>query len=104
AACATSCPTPKVSCTAAAAARAAVTIRAAVALAAAVPAAAAAAAAAVVGRTPKPRIAITAGDPAGIGPEITAFAAADPRVLAVCEPVVYAPPDLQRFQPGVLSG
>ena len=52
----------------------------------------------------KPRIAITAGDPAGIGPEIAAAAAADPRVLAVCEPVVYAPPDPQRFQPGILSG
>ena len=39
----------------------------------------------------KPRIAITAGDPAGIGPEIAAAAAADPRVLAVCEPVVYGP-------------
>ena len=55
-------------------------------------------------RTPKPRIAITAGDPAGIGPEIAAAAAADPRVLAVCEPVVYAAPDPQRFPPGVLSG
>jgi len=52
----------------------------------------------------KPRIAITAGDPAGIGPEIAAVAAADPRVLAVCEPVIYAPPDPQRFQPGMLSG
>jgi len=57
-----------------------------------------------VGRTPKPRIAITAGDPAGIGPEIAAAAAADPRVLAVCDPVVYAPQDPRRFPPGVLSG
>jgi 4-hydroxythreonine-4-phosphate dehydrogenase len=56
-----------------------------------------------VERTPKPRIAITAGDPAGIGPEIAAAAAADPRVLAVCEPVLYAAPDPQRFPPGVLS-
>ena len=52
----------------------------------------------------KLRIAITAGDPAGIGPEIAAAAAADPRVLAVCEPIVYAVPDLQRFPAGVLSG
>jgi 4-hydroxythreonine-4-phosphate dehydrogenase len=37
----------------------------------------------------RPRIAITEGDPAGIGPEITAKAARDPRVLAVCEPVIY---------------
>jgi 4-hydroxythreonine-4-phosphate dehydrogenase len=51
-----------------------------------------------------PRIAITVGDPAGIGPEIAAAAAADPRVRAVCEPVVYAAPDPQRFAPGVLSG
>jgi 4-hydroxythreonine-4-phosphate dehydrogenase len=37
----------------------------------------------------KPRVAITAGDPSGIGPEIAAKAAADPDVLAVCEPIVY---------------
>jgi 4-hydroxythreonine-4-phosphate dehydrogenase len=37
----------------------------------------------------KPRVAITVGDPAGIGPEIAEKAAADPGVLAVCEPVVY---------------
>lgn len=51
-----------------------------------------------------PRIAITTGDPAGIGPEIAEKAAADPRVLAVCEPIVYAPPGLHGFEPGVLSG
>jgi 4-hydroxythreonine-4-phosphate dehydrogenase len=38
-----------------------------------------------------PRVAITAGDPAGIGPEIAARAAADARVLAVCDPVVFGP-------------
>lgn len=38
---------------------------------------------------PKPRIALTVGDPAGIGPEIVAKAAADPGVLAVCEPVIF---------------
>ena len=37
----------------------------------------------------KPRIALTTGDPAGIGPEIVAKAAEDPRVTAVCEPVIY---------------
>jgi 4-hydroxythreonine-4-phosphate dehydrogenase len=51
----------------------------------------------------KPRIAITAGDPAGIGPEIARKAAADPRVLAVCDPVLYGPPPQLRFEPGVLS-
>ena len=34
-----------------------------------------------------PRIALTVGDPSGIGPEIAVKAAADPRVLAVCRPV-----------------
>ena len=51
----------------------------------------------------KPRIAITVGDPAGIGPEIAAKAAADERVRAVCEPILYGPPADQRFEPGVLS-
>ena len=36
-----------------------------------------------------PRVAITTGDPAGIGPEIAQKAAADLRVQAVCEPVVF---------------
>jgi 4-hydroxythreonine-4-phosphate dehydrogenase len=52
----------------------------------------------------KPRIAITVGDPAGIGPEVAAKAAADPRVRACCEPIVYAPPDVGRYAPGALSG
>jgi 4-hydroxythreonine-4-phosphate dehydrogenase len=51
----------------------------------------------------RPTIAITVGDPAGIGPEIAAKAAADPRVAAVCEPVLYGPPPGARFEPGVLS-
>ena len=51
----------------------------------------------------KPRIAITVGDPAGIGPEIAAKAAADARVRAACEPVIYGPPADQRFTPGMLS-
>jgi len=50
-----------------------------------------------------PRIALTVGDPSGIGPEIVAKAAIDPRVLAVCKPVIYMPPGGQRFEPGVLS-
>jgi 4-hydroxythreonine-4-phosphate dehydrogenase len=41
-----------------------------------------------------PKIGLTVGDPAGIGPEIVAKAAADPSVLAVCKPVVFStPPD-----------
>ncbi|HLG55067.1 MAG TPA: 4-hydroxythreonine-4-phosphate dehydrogenase PdxA [Vicinamibacterales bacterium] len=51
----------------------------------------------------KPRIAITVGDPAGIGPEIAAKAAADERVRAACEPVLYGPPTGARFVAGELS-
>lgn len=51
------------------------------------------------------RVAITSGDPAGIGPEIAARAADDPRVRAVCEPVVFSPPpDLIGVVPGRVSG
>ena len=48
-----------------------------------------------------PRIAITKGDPAGIGPEIAKKAAADPRVMAACQPLVYGQDEA--FAPGVLS-
>jgi 4-hydroxythreonine-4-phosphate dehydrogenase len=51
----------------------------------------------------KPRVAITSGDPAGIGPEVAARAAADPRVLAACEPVIYSAPAGTEYVPGVLS-
>jgi 4-hydroxythreonine-4-phosphate dehydrogenase len=50
-----------------------------------------------------PRVAITAGDPAGIGPEIAARAADDPRVRAACEPLVYGPAAGESFAAGVLS-
>jgi 4-hydroxythreonine-4-phosphate dehydrogenase len=50
-----------------------------------------------------PRIGVTAGDPAGIGPEIVAKAIADSRVLAACQPVVYGPPEAQAFRPAVPS-
>jgi len=48
-----------------------------------------------------PKVGITAGDPAGIGPEISRKAMADGRVLAVCEPLYYG--SQQPFAPGVLS-
>jgi len=51
----------------------------------------------------KPRIALTVGDPAGIGPEIVAKACADARVLSVCEPLPYGPPAGASFTQGVLS-
>jgi 4-hydroxythreonine-4-phosphate dehydrogenase len=50
-----------------------------------------------------PIVAITAGDPSGIGPEIAVKAAASPLVLEVCRPVIYGPhsaDDLARFPIG----
>jgi 4-hydroxythreonine-4-phosphate dehydrogenase len=52
---------------------------------------------------PKPRIALTVGDPAGIGPEIVRKALADPAVLDVCEPVPYGPLDSGAFPLGQVS-
>jgi 4-hydroxy-L-threonine phosphate dehydrogenase PdxA len=40
----------------------------------------------------KPRVAIAAGDPAGIGPEISIKAARDARVRRICQPVLFADP------------
>ena len=37
----------------------------------------------------KPRIAITIGDPAGVGPELCCQLLNDPEVLAVCVPIVF---------------
>lgn len=54
-----------------------------------------------------PRIALTVGDPAGIGPEIVEKATADPRVREACVPVVYGPGRAEassRFAAGVLCG
>lgn len=51
----------------------------------------------------KPVVALTVGDPAGIGPEIAERASQDPRVLEVCTPVLYAPPPESRFAIGELS-
>ena len=51
----------------------------------------------------KPRIAITVGDPASIGPEIALQASQSRQVQDVCEPVLYGPSKGARFEPGVLS-
>jgi len=51
----------------------------------------------------RPRIALTIGDPAGIGPEIVGKAIDDPRVREACVPVPYGPADPTPFAPGVLS-
>ena len=41
--------------------------------------------------TPRVRLAVTLGDPRGIGPEIVRKALADARVRAACDPVVVGP-------------
>ena len=41
----------------------------------------------------RPRIGVTVGDPAGIGPEIARKAAADPSLSTACEIVLYGPSD-----------
>ncbi len=51
----------------------------------------------------KPRVAITVGDPAGIGPEIARKTADDPRVRSVCEPVLYGTGADGSFEVGVVS-
>ena len=51
----------------------------------------------------KPAIGITVGDPAGIGPEIASKAAADPKVLEVCAPVLYGPRGHESFAIGQVS-
>ena len=50
-----------------------------------------------------PRIALTVGDPAGVGPELVEQAIRHPKVRAACDPVVYGPPHGTLFVPGVLS-
>jgi 4-hydroxythreonine-4-phosphate dehydrogenase len=50
-----------------------------------------------------PRIALTVGDPAGIGPEIAQKAAADPSVRAVCEPIIFSPPADSAIRAGEVS-
>jgi 4-hydroxythreonine-4-phosphate dehydrogenase len=53
-----------------------------------------------------PTLALTVGDPSGIGPEIAVTAARDPRVTAVCTPVVYGPTtsdDLAPYPVGMVN-
>ena len=53
-----------------------------------------------------PVIAVTVGDPSGIGPEIAVKAARDPRVVATCRPRLYGPhtaADLAGFPVGRVS-
>ena len=51
----------------------------------------------------KPRVTITVGDPAGIGPEIARKAADDPRVREACDPILYGPPGGATFEIGMVT-
>ena len=54
----------------------------------------------------KPAIAVTVGDPSGIGPEIAIKASQDPRVTSVCRPILYGPhsvEDLAPYAAGVID-
>lgn len=51
----------------------------------------------------KPRIAITLGDPAGIGPEIIAKTLADPETYRICSPLVVGESNVMRMGIGVAS-
>jgi 4-hydroxythreonine-4-phosphate dehydrogenase len=50
-----------------------------------------------------PRVAITVGDPAGIGPEIAGRAAGDERVRHACDAIIYAPPPGAQFATGEVT-
>ena len=53
-----------------------------------------------------PLIAVTVGDPSGIGPEIAVKASQDSRVTAVCRPVIYgphSPEDLTAYACGIVD-
>jgi 4-hydroxythreonine-4-phosphate dehydrogenase len=52
---------------------------------------------------PLPRIAVTMGDPAGIGPEIAAKALSRPEVYSVCRPLVYGDEGLLRRAAAVVG-
>jgi 4-hydroxy-L-threonine phosphate dehydrogenase PdxA len=45
----------------------------------------------------KPKVALATGDPAGIGPEISIKAARDPRVTAICQPVLFGDPQVMKL-------
>ena len=54
----------------------------------------------------RPVVAITVGDPSGIGPEIAIKAARDPRVVETCQPVLYGPhtpAELEAYPAGMVD-
>ena len=56
-----------------------------------------------MGKAPLPRIAVTMGDPAGIGPEIVVLAHAADEVFSACLPVVYGDAGILRRAAAVLG-
>ncbi len=56
--------------------------------------------------TTRPRVGVTVGDPAGIGPEIARKASTDSRVSSICDVVLYGPSsdqEIEHFQRGRVS-
>jgi 4-hydroxythreonine-4-phosphate dehydrogenase len=54
----------------------------------------------------RPRIGVTVGDPAGIGPEIARKAASDPNVTSICDVTLYGPSsetETARYEQGRVS-
>ncbi len=56
-----------------------------------------------LGKAKRPRIAITMGDPGGIGPEIVVDAHCSPEIFSVCRPVVYGDASILHRAAGVLG-
>jgi len=56
-----------------------------------------------LGNAKRPRIAVTMGDPAGVGPEIVVQALRFPEVVSVCRPVVYGDAGILRRAAAVLG-
>lgn len=54
--------------------------------------------------TKKPILALTMGDPAGVGPEVIAKAWADPQVHELCRPVVFGHPQILEKAVQLLGG
>ena len=56
-----------------------------------------------MGKAKRPKIAVTMGDPAGVGPEIVVQALRFPEVVSVCRPVVYGDAGILRRAAAVLG-
>lgn len=56
-----------------------------------------------MGKGTRPKIAVTMGDPAGIGPEIIVLAHQSPEIFSVCRPVVYGDANILRRAADVLE-